>query len=140
MVVDPAGRMTCDELLDHSYFDHFRDWFQPELEVCVCWCVWGSGTGPADPVTAVPAFAVRARKASRCDVRGLKFCEAFSVTNTVIDFVPRFGFWAVVNKFPAPTRVRIKIFHMDSQLLHILHKNTNAKASVCVWCGLCVHV
>jgi len=42
MVVDPAGRMTCDELLDHSYFDHFRDWFQPELEVCdvvgVVWC------------------------------------------------------------------------------------------------------
>jgi len=33
MVVDPAGRMTCDELLDHSYFDHFRDWFQPELEM-----------------------------------------------------------------------------------------------------------
>lgn len=33
LVMDPAGRMTCDELLDHSYFDHFRDWFQPELEM-----------------------------------------------------------------------------------------------------------
>lgn len=31
--MDPAGRMTCDELLDHSYFDHFRDWFKPELEM-----------------------------------------------------------------------------------------------------------
>ena len=38
-MMDPAGRMTCDELLEHSYFDHFRDWFQPELEVCVCVCV-----------------------------------------------------------------------------------------------------
>ena len=25
--------MTCDELLDHSYFDHFREWFQPELDL-----------------------------------------------------------------------------------------------------------
>ena len=33
MVMDPAGRMTCDELLDHSYFDHFRDWFKPELDM-----------------------------------------------------------------------------------------------------------
>lgn len=33
LVMDPGGRMTCDELLDHSYFDHFRDWFQPELEM-----------------------------------------------------------------------------------------------------------
>ena len=31
--MDPAGRMTCDELLDHSYFDHFREWFQPELDL-----------------------------------------------------------------------------------------------------------
>ena len=31
--MDPAGRMTCDELLDHSYYDHFRDWFKPELEM-----------------------------------------------------------------------------------------------------------
>ena len=35
--------MTCDELLEHSYFDHFRDWFQPELEVCVCVCVCVEG-------------------------------------------------------------------------------------------------
>ena len=34
--MDPAGRMTCDELLDHSYFDHFRDWFQPELDLLLC--------------------------------------------------------------------------------------------------------
>lgn len=33
LVMDPAGRMTCDELLDHSYFDHFRDWFKPELDM-----------------------------------------------------------------------------------------------------------
>lgn len=33
--MDPNGRMTCEELLEHSYFDHFRDWFQPEVEVCV---------------------------------------------------------------------------------------------------------
>ena len=25
--------MTCDELLEHSYFDHFRDWFKPELDM-----------------------------------------------------------------------------------------------------------
>ena len=31
--MEPAGRLTCDELLDHSYFTVFRDWFQPELEV-----------------------------------------------------------------------------------------------------------
>lgn len=31
--MDPSGRMTCDELLDHSYFDHFRDWFHPELQM-----------------------------------------------------------------------------------------------------------
>ena len=36
--------MTCDELLEHSYFDHFRDWFQPELEVCVCVCVCVCGS------------------------------------------------------------------------------------------------
>lgn len=33
LVMEPAGRLTCDELLDHSYFEGFRDWFQPELEV-----------------------------------------------------------------------------------------------------------
>lgn len=33
LVLDPAGRMTCDELLEHSYFDGFRDWFRPELEM-----------------------------------------------------------------------------------------------------------
>ena len=33
--MDPSGRMTCEELLDHSYFAHFRDWFQPEVEVHV---------------------------------------------------------------------------------------------------------
>lgn len=32
-MMDPAGRMTCDELLEHSYFDHFRDWFKPELDM-----------------------------------------------------------------------------------------------------------
>lgn len=38
--MEPAGRLTCEELLDHSYFDDFRDWFEPELEVCnvVCAC------------------------------------------------------------------------------------------------------
>lgn len=33
LVMDPAGRLTCAELLDHSYFDNFRDWFKPELEM-----------------------------------------------------------------------------------------------------------
>ncbi len=33
LVMDPSGRMTCEELLDHSYFDSFRDWFKPELEL-----------------------------------------------------------------------------------------------------------
>jgi cyclin-dependent kinase-like len=33
LVMEPAGRLTCDELLDHSYFTVFRDWFQPELEM-----------------------------------------------------------------------------------------------------------
>ena len=33
--MEPAGRLTCDELLDHSYYDYFRDWFKPELEVYV---------------------------------------------------------------------------------------------------------
>ena len=65
MVVDPAGRMTCDELLDHSYFDHFRDWFQPELEVCDCWFVRGGGTGPADLVTIGPTFAVWCQKSQQ---------------------------------------------------------------------------
>ncbi|XP_065906716.1 cyclin-dependent kinase-like 4 [Dysidea avara] len=32
LVMEPAGRLTCEELLDHSYFDDFRDWFEPELE------------------------------------------------------------------------------------------------------------
>ena len=31
--MDPAGRMSCDELLDHSHFDNFREWFQPDLEM-----------------------------------------------------------------------------------------------------------
>jgi len=34
--MEPAGRLTCEELLDHSYFDDFRDWFEPELEVWDC--------------------------------------------------------------------------------------------------------
>ena len=35
LVMEPAGRLTCEELLEHSYFDGFRDWFKPELEVGV---------------------------------------------------------------------------------------------------------
>lgn len=33
LVLDPAGRLSCDELLDHSYFDGFRDWFRSELDL-----------------------------------------------------------------------------------------------------------
>ncbi len=32
-MLDPAGRLTCDELLEHSYFDTFRDWFRSELDM-----------------------------------------------------------------------------------------------------------
>ena len=33
--MEPAGRLTCEELLDHSYFDDaFKEKFEPELEVC----------------------------------------------------------------------------------------------------------
>ncbi len=39
LVMDPSGRMTCEELLEHSFFDTFRDWFQPELEVRIA-LVW----------------------------------------------------------------------------------------------------
>ena len=37
LVMEPAGRLTCEELLDHSYFDDdFKEKFEPELEVlCV---------------------------------------------------------------------------------------------------------
>ena len=28
-------RLTCDELLDHPWFDGFREWFHPELEVSI---------------------------------------------------------------------------------------------------------
>ena len=32
--MEPAGRLTCEELLDHSYFDDdFKEKFEPELEV-----------------------------------------------------------------------------------------------------------
>lgn len=34
LVMEPAGRLTCEELLDHSYFDDdFKEKFEPELEV-----------------------------------------------------------------------------------------------------------
>ncbi|XP_064405461.1 cyclin-dependent kinase-like 4 [Halichondria panicea] len=33
LVLDPAGRLSCDELLEHSYFDGFRDWFRSELDL-----------------------------------------------------------------------------------------------------------
>ena len=36
LVMEPAGRLTCEELLDHSYFDDdFKEKFEPELEVCI---------------------------------------------------------------------------------------------------------
>ncbi|EDV29453.1 uncharacterized protein TRIADDRAFT_19575 [Trichoplax adhaerens] len=31
--LDPASRSSCRQLLDHSYFDGFREWFEPELQV-----------------------------------------------------------------------------------------------------------
>ena len=33
--MDPLVRLTCDELLDHPWFDGFREWFHPELEVSI---------------------------------------------------------------------------------------------------------
>ena len=33
--MDPLGRLTCEELIEHPYFDGFREWFQPELEVYI---------------------------------------------------------------------------------------------------------
>ena len=33
LAMDPIARQTAEELLDHPYFDGFREWFQPELEV-----------------------------------------------------------------------------------------------------------
>jgi cyclin-dependent kinase-like len=35
LAMDPIARQTAEELLDHPYFDGFRDWFQPELEVII---------------------------------------------------------------------------------------------------------
>ena len=32
--MEPAGRLTCEELLDHSY--DFKEKFEPELEVLYC--------------------------------------------------------------------------------------------------------
>jgi len=29
--MDPCKRSTCEDLLNHSYFDGFREWFEPEL-------------------------------------------------------------------------------------------------------------
>lgn len=33
LAMDPLGRLTCEELIEHPYFDGFREWFQPELEM-----------------------------------------------------------------------------------------------------------
>jgi cyclin-dependent kinase-like len=36
--LEPSGRLTCEELLDHHYFDGFRERFEPELQVRMCTC------------------------------------------------------------------------------------------------------
>ena len=43
--MEPAGRLTCEELLDHSYFDDdFKEKFEPELEVhTYCEGAWEKG-------------------------------------------------------------------------------------------------
>ena len=33
LVMDPNKRATCEDLLNHSYFDGFREWFEIELAV-----------------------------------------------------------------------------------------------------------
>lgn len=32
LMMEPDARLTCTQLLQHAYFDGFRDWFEPELE------------------------------------------------------------------------------------------------------------
>ena len=33
LVMDPNKRASCEDLLNHSYFDGFREWFEIELAV-----------------------------------------------------------------------------------------------------------
>ena len=35
LVMEPTLRLICDELLDHFYFDGFREWFEPHLDTLV---------------------------------------------------------------------------------------------------------
>ena len=38
--MDPLGRLTCEELIEHPYFDGFSEWFQPELEVYIYYILY----------------------------------------------------------------------------------------------------
>lgn len=35
LVMEPSSRLTCAELLEHQYFEGFRDWFEPELQAMI---------------------------------------------------------------------------------------------------------
>jgi hypothetical protein len=35
LVMEPDSRLTCAELLEHKYFDGFRERFEPELQAMV---------------------------------------------------------------------------------------------------------
>ena len=35
LVLEPSSRLTCAELLEHQYFDGFREWFEPELQALI---------------------------------------------------------------------------------------------------------
>ena len=33
LIMDPSKRATCEDLLNHPFFDGFREWFEIELAV-----------------------------------------------------------------------------------------------------------
>ena len=33
--MDPAKRPTCDELMEHDYFNDFREWFEDEIQTLI---------------------------------------------------------------------------------------------------------
>lgn len=35
LVLEPSSRLTCAELLEHPYFEGFKDWFEPKLQAVI---------------------------------------------------------------------------------------------------------
>ena len=33
--LDPSQRPTCDELMNHEYFNEFREWFEDEIQTLI---------------------------------------------------------------------------------------------------------